>query len=148
MIKNGRLLKVLGLLMLLAVMLGGGLVMSRGPAEVEAAGASWPVTITDETAITADTTYSAYQWNWDGNDKDTIEVWYDIDHGTTNTVTLYIDVSPDNSMWKTGYSTALSANAADATGYATATIVGRYYRLRADVTNTNSLTLTLKAIYK
>lgn len=135
------------LLVLVMAILTGAYLRSDRPV-VEAAGASWPVTITDETAITGSTTYTARQWNYDGNDKTTAEIWYEIDQGTTNTVTLYLDASPDNAMWKSGYATIVSANVADATGYTSATIVGRYFRIRAAVGNSNPLTLTLKAIYK
>jgi hypothetical protein len=121
--------------------------LSAEPVDVSAAGASYPITV-NSSSIADDTTFSAYQWNWDGNDKTTIEVWYSIDQGTTNTTTIYLDASPDNSMWKTGYATVVSANAADATSYATATIVGRFFRIRADTTNTNTITPTIKVIYK
>jgi hypothetical protein len=42
----------------------------------------------------------------------------------------------------------VSANAADATSYATATIRGRYYRIRADTTNTNTITPTVQVILR
>lgn len=133
--------------LLMAMVLVGGFLNPNRPI-VEAAGASWPVTITDATAITGSTTYTSRQWNYDGNDKTTAEIWYTIDQGTVNTVTLYLDASPDGTMWKSGYATIVSANVADATGYTSATIVGRYFRVRAAVGNSNPLTLTLKAIYK
>lgn len=147
---KGKLGTRLGLVLALVMVLIGGLWMGLGkqPAEVEAAGVSYPVTISNAGAIAADTTYSARIWDWDGNDKTSAEIWYSIDQGTTNTTTLYLDVSPDNSLWKTAYATILSANAADATGYTTATIAGRYFRLRADVANTNTITITLKALYR
>lgn len=121
--------------------------MQLEPQVADAAGASWPITI-NSSAITADTTWTSRQWSWDGAVYDQIEVFYSIDQGTTNTTTLYLDVSPDNSTWVTAYSTIVSANAADATSYATATILGRYYRIRADVANTNTITPTVMVLYR
>jgi hypothetical protein len=117
------------------------------PVAEAAGGASWPLTI-NSSSIAADTTWTARQWSWDGSIYDEIEIFYSIDQGTTNTTTLYLDVSPDNSLWVTGYSTIVSANAADATSYATATIRGRYYRIRADTTNTNTITPTVQVILR
>lgn len=140
-------LSVLSVLLAAVLLIGVMLALQSTPQPVSAAGASWPQLI-NTASIAADTTFTARQWNWDGNDKTTAEVWYSIDQGTTNTVTLYLDASPDNSMWKTSYATVVSANAADATSYTTATIVGRYYRIRADVSNTNTITPTIKVILK
>jgi len=140
--------KILLAVMLVMVMVGGVMVaLQPEPAVVEAAGAGFPITI-NSASIAANTTFSARQWTWDGNDKTTAEVWYSIDQGTTNTMTLYLDASPDNVMWKTAYATVVSANAADATSYTSATIVGRYFRIRATVANTNAVTPTIKVVYK
>jgi hypothetical protein len=140
-------LSVLTILLAVVLLVGLMLVMQPAPQPVSASGASWPQTI-NTASIAADTTWNARQWNWSGNEATTAEVWYSIDQGTTNTITLYLDASPDNSLWKTGYATVVSANEADATSYTTATIVGRYYRIRADVTNTNTITPTIKVILK
>lgn len=134
--------------LVLGLLLG---VLRPEPVRVEAAesqaGASWPITV-NTAAIATGTTFTARQWNWAGQTATTAEVWYDIDQGTTNTMTLYLDASPDNSMWKTGVKTVVSGNAADATGYVTQTIVGRYFRVRATVANTNLVTPTIKVVLK
>lgn len=108
--------------------------------------ASSRAVVINTAAIATDTTWTAREWG--SGDWTTAEIWYSIDQGTTNTMTLYLDVSPDNSIWKTGQTTIVSANVADATSYTSATIAGTYYRIRADVTNSNSITPTIKIVFR
>ena len=135
------------LLLLGVVQLEAVRVEAAGGRAESQAGAGWPLTI-NTASIAANTSFTARQWNWAGQTATTAEIWYDIDQGTTNTMTLYLDASPDNSMWKTGVKTVVSNNAADATGYVTETIVGRYFRIRATVANSNAVTPTIKVVLK
>ncbi|RLC72516.1 MAG: hypothetical protein DRI81_16265 [Chloroflexi bacterium] len=141
-------LAMLAAVLVLGLLLG---VLRSEPARVDAAesqaGASWPITV-NTAAIEGNTTFTARQWNYAEQTATTAEIWYSIDQGTTNTMTLYLDASPDNSIWKTGVKTVVSANEADASGYETQTIVGRYFRIRATVANTNTITPTIKVVLK
>lgn len=134
---------------LLAITLLLGTLAVLDQAQPVEAAASNPVVI-NTAGITASGVLgsSSYQWASTQSTASTAEVWYSIDQGTTNTITIRLDNSPDGTMWKTTYATVVSANAADATGYTTATIVGRYYRLYATVANTNTVTPTVKVILK
>lgn len=137
------------LTILLATALLFGALAVLNQTQPVAASATNPVVI-NTTGVTASGVLgsSSYQWSTTQSDWTTAEVWYSIDQGTTNTITLRLDNSPDGTMWKTTYATVVSANAADATGYTTATIVGRYYRIYATVANTNTVTPTVKVILK
>jgi hypothetical protein len=76
-----------------------------------------------------------------------LDVQYVIDQGTTNTSTLRIQYSNDNSNWSDGPA-LVSNNAADADSMVQVTNLGRYTRIYADVTNTNTITFTVKAVAK
>ena len=96
------------------------------------------------TAITADTNTSAKELM----KYDALDVSYTIDQGTTNTTTLTIEWSNDNSNWVTG-ATIVSATgtaAGDVTGITRVPVFGRYGRVKQDVTNSNTITLTLLAV--
>jgi hypothetical protein len=108
-----------------------------------AAGGHVFVTFHDGTAIAADTNSSAFQLY----PYPVIDYQWVIDQGTTNTTTLTIQWSNDNTNWSDGPA-LVSNNASDADGMVQAANMGRYTRVSADVTNTNDITITVKAVAK
>lgn len=142
-----RIAPFLSIGLLVVVLLAGVFAAITPPQEAEAA--TYPISVNSE-GITASGVIGSASYLWSPTDStwDTAEIWYAIDQGTTNTVTLRVDVSPDGSMWKTTYATVVANNAADATGYITPTINGRYFRIYATVSNTNTVTPTVKAILR
>ena len=96
-----------------------------------------------ESAKTEDgrgTTYSLKNYN-------IVDVFYTIDQGTVNTVTLNIQYSNDGVNWVTG-GAIVSANAADATGLIQLNNYGMYTNVYADVANSNPVTITVSALGK
>lgn len=93
------------------------------------------------TAITADTNTGAI----DVMDFNSLDVSHTIDQGTVNTTTLTIQYSNDGSNWDDGLALA-SNNAADVTDITRVPVFGRYMRVKQDVTNSNSITITLLAV--
>lgn len=94
------------------------------------------------TALTADTNTSGV----DITKFETVDIQYVIDHGTVNTTTLKIQYSIDNSNWTDG-ATLVSASAADgAAVVARVPAFGRYMRVNEDVSNSNTITITLLAV--
>lgn len=144
---KSRLSKIALALLVAAVLVIGVFGFINTPQQAEAA--SYPISVSNS-GITASGVLGSdsYLWSPPDNTWTDAEVWYDIDQGTTNTVTLRLDVSPDGSMWKTTYATVVSNNAADATGYITPTINGRFFRVYATVANTNTVTPTVKVILR
>lgn len=91
-------------------------------------------------AITADT-HACY----DLGAYDVMDLQYQIDQGTVNTVTLSIQyynipLGPSIPVYEDG-ATVVSANVADAHGFQQVGIFGRWTCVFADVANSNSLTL-------
>ena len=79
---------------------------------------------------------------------DSLDVQYVIDQGTsTNTITINAQWSNDNSNWSDGPA-IVSDNSADADGMVQIANMGRYTRMYYNVTNTNTVTVTVKAIAK
>jgi hypothetical protein len=76
-----------------------------------------------------------------------LDVQWVIDHGTTNTTTLKIQYSNDDTNWS-DRPTLVSASAADGDGMVQVTNLGRYTRVYADVTNSETVTITVKAVAK
>lgn len=70
-----------------------------------------------------------------------VDLQYVIDQGTTNTVTLKLQFSNDNSNWVDG-ATIVTDSAADANAMQQFAVFGRYARINADVTNSNTITIT------
>ena len=94
-------------------------------------------------AITTHTTSSCY----DVARAATVDAVYVIDQATTNTVTLYSMWSIDGTTLVTG--TALASSiAADTTDMTQVQVFGRWFCVRAMVTNTNTLTVTVQTIAK
>jgi hypothetical protein len=94
------------------------------------------------TAIAADTNTSAR----DIRGFNSLDVQYVIDHGTVNTSTLTVQYSIDNSNWTDG-AVLVSASAADGNGLvARIPAFGRYMRINQNLTNTNTITITLVAV--
>lgn len=94
-----------------------------------------------ETAIAADTNTSAL----DVTSFNYLDVQTTIDQGTVNTNTLTVQYSVDGSNWDDGLA-LVTSNAADATEVTRVPVFGRYVRIKQDLTNTNTITITLLAI--
>lgn len=101
------------------------------------------VTFQEATALTADTNTSGKQLPG----YEYIDLQTTIDQGTTNTATLTIQFSNDNTNWDNGPA-IVTANAADVTEMTRIPLFGRYVRINQDVTNSNPLTVTLIAVAK
>jgi hypothetical protein len=147
--KRTNILRLMLAIMLAALLATGVLALAGGPPATANAAASLPVTV-NESGVTATGVLgaSSYQWASAGSDYDTAEIWYSVDQGTTNTITLRLDVSPDGENWKTNHVAILTDNTSDASlSYTTTTIVGRYARIHATVANTNTVTPTVKLVY-
>jgi hypothetical protein len=79
---------------------------------------------------------------------DSLDLQYVIDQPTTvNTTTIKVQWSNDNSNWSDG-PTIVSANAADADSMIQVANMGRYTRLYATVSNTETVELTVLGIAK
>jgi len=76
-----------------------------------------------------------------------LDLQYVIDQTDGNTVTVKLQFSNDNSNWSDGVN-VVASNDADANAMAQFNNFGRYVRLYADVTNTNEVTLTARAVAK
>jgi hypothetical protein len=94
-------------------------------------------------AIAADTTSTCV----DVGQYGLVDVQYTIDQGTVNTTTLTTKWSVDGGTLISGVN-LVASNAADASDMQQAQIFGRYFCILADVTNTNAVTITAKAIAK
>ena len=95
------------------------------------------------TALTADTNTTGRQIM----EFDTLHVGVLIDHGTLNTTTVTVQWSNDNTNWDDGPA-VVSNNAADAYEIVPLPIFGRYVRFKQDLSNSNSITITLNAVAK
>lgn len=138
---------LLGLVLVLALVSVSAVLVGLDAAQADAAGASYPVTV-NTAAIATTTTFDADVWSYSGDDATTAEIFWDIDQGgTPNTLTLALEVSPDGSIWASA-GTLVSNNVADSTSYTTTTIVGRQFRIEATVGNTQTVTPTIKAVYR
>jgi hypothetical protein len=117
------------------------------PAAVQAGsgGTGWlAVTFDSADAMTADEGSSGFQLAG----YDTLDVQFIVDQGTsTNTTTVNVQWSNDNSNWSDGPA-IVSANSADADGMVQVANMGRYTRIYYNVTNSNTVTWTVKAIAK
>lgn len=78
---------------------------------------------------------------------DLLDIQTVIDQGTTNTVTLKLQFTNDEVTFVDGVS-VVSANTEDASAMNQFQAFGRYTCLYADVANTNTVTITAKAIIK
>lgn len=127
------------------------------------------VTVYGPTAVTTGTTYSSAPLTVQGQDFaysakfDAVDVFVATDAGSTGTVTVTVQASPDEALWTnttlivptsntTGtlfnntyiYRTALAG--ASATGLIRAPLPGEYFRVRVDVVG--AVTPTVKATFK
>lgn len=143
---------VLVLALLFGIMVGGG------PVGVQAApqAAPTPVSVTRPAgagyqvfelfaaaALAADTTADCV----DVGAASVLDVQYEIDQGTTNTVTLTTQWSINGSLITDG-ADIVAANAADASDMVQVQAFGRYLCAKADVANTNPVTVTLYVVAK
>lgn len=99
-------------------------------------------------SIAADTNFTNNLWGTPGEEAD---LFYRIDHGTVNTISLELEVSPDGTNWYDDpiSPTLLSANAADANGVIQDIPVhGHQFRIVANVTTTDTVTPNLKIVVR
>jgi hypothetical protein len=75
------------------------------------------------------------------------DIQWVIDQGETNTATIKLQYSNDNSNWSDGPA-IVSSNAADGDGMVQAANLGRYTRAYVTLENTETITITLKAVAK
>ena len=103
-------------------------------------------------SIITTTTFAGGRWSALGTDTPpiTAEVWLFVDETTVNTTTFVLQVSPDGTTY-VNHSTvsALASDvAADSNTYKVATIEGVFYQIVATLTNTNTLTPTIKVVLR
>lgn len=150
---------------LLAALLAGALLLLAGLPVLYPSGgvAAAPlqdgpvqVFVLNTAGIAATTTFTPTatggRWSALGTDRPpvTAEIWLTVSEPTVNTTTLALQVSPDNSTWL-AHSTigALATDVVtDTTVYTTAAIHGVYYRIVATVSNTQTLTPTIKVVLR
>jgi hypothetical protein len=122
------------------------------PVQAAPAGRAVEAITLNTAAVATSTTWSGGRWSALGSDDPamTAEIWLFVDVGTVNTTTFGLQVSPDNSTW-VDHSTAgtLAADvAADTNQFTVAAVQGVYYRIVATMTNTNTLTPTIKVVLR
>lgn len=147
-------LVALSLLLLFAVLLSIG---SSGkvsaapfgvptPVSVSRSITKWfPVTYWDTAPLAADTRAECFETAA----NDLVDIQYTIDQGAgvPNTTTLKLQHSVDNLTFIDGVS-VVASNSADASDLKQFQVFGRYTCLYADVSNTNAVTITAKAVVK
>jgi len=106
-------------------------------------------TVYGPTAITTDTYSSNFIW---GLNKE-VDFFYTIDQteAATNTTSIKLYVSPRAVTWyaHNDLPVVLADNSADASGYVDTTYIqGFQYRLLFDVTNSNTVTVTVVAVLR
>jgi hypothetical protein len=104
-----------------------------------------PTLLTLNTAAIVTTT--SYARNWGEGGFSVADVYYSIDQTDVATLTLTLQVSPDAVTWMnhSASSAVVSENAADASGYLGGIVVHLpYFRVTATVSNTNTVTPTVK----
>lgn len=104
-----------------------------------------PTLLTLNTASIVTTT--SYARNWGEGGFSVADVYYSIDQTDVATLTLTLQVSPDAVTWvnHSASSAIVSLNAADASGYTGGIVVHLpYFRVTATVSNTNTVTPTIK----
>jgi len=150
---NERTKKYLGwLIVVIAILVAGYLGVSypipAPPILVQTqsvTGGGRPTLLTLNTASILTTT--SYARNWGEGGFSVADVYYSIDQTDVNTLTLTLQVSPDAVTWMnhSASSAIVTLNAADASGYVGGIVVHLpYLRVTATVSNTNSVTPTIK----
>lgn len=113
-------------------------------ATVAQGGQLWrSVTVWDAQTFTADANSSCYEIAGYA----LADIQYTIDQGTTNTTTVTMKWSNDGSSLVSGVN-LVASNTADTTDMQQVQLFGRYMCLLADVTNSNTITITAKALIK
>lgn len=100
-------------------------------------------TIWNAATFTADTDSTCYEIA----DFSVADIQYVIDQGTTNTTTITLRWSNDGTTLTNGVN-LVASNAADASDMQQVALFGRYMCLLADVTNSNTITITAKVLVK
>lgn len=103
-------------------------------------------------AIATTTTWTGGRWSALGTDRPPTkaEIWLTVVEPTVNTTTFVLQVSPDNSTWLAhkAIGTLASSVATNTSIYTATTIEGVYYRVVATVSNTQTLTPTIKVVLR
>ena len=139
-------LAVLALALLFGALIGGGGVTAAPLAAPTPVSVTQPVRTQPQlytlmnAALTADTRGSC----WELGVYSVADIQYTIDQSTTNTVTLKLQYTNDQATFTDGAS-LVTDNAADASGMNQYPLFGRFTCLYADVTNTNTVTITVSA---
>lgn len=97
----------------------------------------------DAETMTADTTSSCFALA----NYDIADIYYNIDQGTTNTTTLTMRFGNSPSALVNG-TDIVTSNAADASDMQQLQLFGRYTCILANVSNTNTITITVNALAK
>lgn len=145
----GIVLAVLALAVMFGVMFSGGGVTAAPLAAPTPVSVTQPVRTQPQlytlmnAALTADTRGSC----WELGVFSVADIQYTIDQSTTNTVTLKLQYTNDQTTYTDGLS-VVTDNAADASGMNQYPLFGRFTCLYADVTNTNTVTTTVTAWVK
>lgn len=130
----------------------------NAPAEtVESRAASaLPRLVTVNTAGITATGYlgSAFEWYRGSTPFTAADIYYSVDQGTTNRITLTLEVSPDGTTYidyvpkaapgMTDGSSQIAATQVDASGYVVAPIHMRFFKVKATVTGADLVTPTVK----
>lgn len=106
------------------------------------------VAVVNTGSIAADTNFAGVEWPGGAIGAD---LFYQIDQGTVNTISLELEVSADGVVWfdHTVSPTLLADNAADASGYvADIPIHGWQFRVVANTTNANTITPVLTVVIR
>jgi hypothetical protein len=143
----------MALMLAMAVLLSGPAVPSYADtvptpvgAQAGSGNTSWlAVDFASASAKAADGASSGFQLP--GYDSLDVQFVIDQNDAATNTITINAQWSNDNSNWSDGPA-IVSANAADADGMVQVANMGRYTRMYYNLTNTNTVTVTVKAIAK
>lgn len=102
-----------------------------------------PINFFSETAITEDQRTSCFEVI----NSDVVDLHTIIDHGTVNTTTIKIQYSNDNTNFVDG-ANVIAASVEDANVMNQYPLFGRYVCLYADVTSSDTITLTAIGIAK
>lgn len=150
--------KRIAILVVVGLIFGAMLGLMTGPAaEAAPMAAPTPVSVTrpnavqpwrsftpwNATTFTADTNSTCYEIA----DFSLADIQYTIDQGTTNTTTITMRWSNDGTTLVSGVN-LVASNTADVTDMQQVQLFGRYMCLLADVTNSNTITITAKVLVK
>jgi hypothetical protein len=108
------------------------------------------VTNLNTTSIATTTTFAGGDWAGGKEPYTTADIFTFIDQADVNTLTLTLQVSPDNTTFvdHSASSALVTNNAADANAYTAAAIHGRFFQIVATAGNTNTVTPTIIVVLR